>query len=309
MKVFLAGATGVIGRPLVPALIGAGHHVTGMTRTPEKVAALRAAGAEPVVADALDADAVMSAVKDARPDAIIHQLTAIPHRLDPRRIERDFALTDRLRGEGTRYLVAAAQASGVPRILAQSVAFAYNPGPAGTVHGEDDPLILSPPAEFRRSAGALAELERTVLGAGGLVLRYGYFYGPGSAISSTGAMSADVARRRMPIVGDGLGVWSFIHIKDAVRATLSALTRGEPAPYNIVDDHPAAVSEWLPALAEALGAKRPHRVPAFLARLVAGDYGVAVMTRGQGASNARAKAELGWMPRYPSWREGFQSAL
>jgi len=309
MRVFLAGATGVIGRPLVPALIAAGHQVTGMTRSPEKLAALRAAGAEPVVADALDADAVMSAVKDARPDAIIHQLTAIPQRLDPRRIKRDFELTDRLRSEGTRHLVAAARASGVPRILAQSIAFAYDPGPAGTVHGEDDPLIISPPAQFRRSAGALAELESTVLGAGGLVLRYGYFYGPGCGISRSGAISADVARRRMPIVGDGRGVWSFIHIEDAAQATLGALTRGESAPYNIVDDHPAAVSEWLPALAEALGAKPPRRVPAFLARLVAGDYGVAVMTRAQGASNARAKAELGWTPRYPSWREGFQSAL
>jgi len=309
MRVFLAGASGVIGRPLVPALIAAGHHVTGMTRSPEKVAALRAAGAEAVVVDALDAEAVASAVRDARPEAIIHQLTAIPQRLDPRRIERDFALNDRLRSEGTKHLLAAAQGTGVTRILAQSIAFAYEPGPVGTVHGEGDPLIASPAKQFRRSARAVAELERSVLGAGGLVLRYGYFYGPNCGISQTGAMRADVLARRMPIVGRGAGVWSFIHIDDAARATVIALTRGEPGPYNIVDDDPAAVSEWLPALAQALGAKPPHRVPAFLARLLAGEYGVAVMTRAQGASNARARAELEWAPEHSSWREGFQSAL
>lgn len=309
MRVFLAGATGVIGRPLVPALIAEGHQVTGMTRSPEKLAALRAAGVEPVLADALDAEAVVSAVDQARPDAIIHQLTAIPQRIDPRAIERDFALTDRLRSEGTKHLIAAARASGVRRILAQSIAFAYDPGPAGTVHGEDDPLIVSPPKQFRRPARALAELERRVLGAGGLVLRYGYFYGPHCGISRTGAMSADVLRRRLPIVGRGTGVWSFVHIDDAARATVTALSRGAPGPYNIVDDDPAPVSEWLPGLAEALGAKPPRRVPAFLARLAAGDYGVAVMTRAQGASNARARAELGWMPQYPSWREGFATAL
>jgi len=309
MRVFLAGATGVIGRPLVRALIAAGHQVTGMTRSPEKVATLRAAGAEAVVADALDADAVMSAVGDARPEAIIHQLTAIPQRLDPRKLERDFALNDRLRSEGTKHLVAAAQENGVARILAQSIAFAYEPGPAGTLHGEDDPLIAHPAKQFRRSARALEELERTVLGAGGLVLRYGYFYGPHCGISQTGAMRADVLRRRLPIVGGGAGVWSFIHIDDAAHATVTALTRGGPGAYNIVDDDPAAVSEWLPALAQALGAKPPHRVPAFLARLAAGEYGVAVMTRAQGASNARAKAELSWTPQYPSWREGFAAGL
>ena len=170
-------------------------------------------------------------------------------------------------------------------------------------------MSSSPAKQFRRSAQALVELERTVLGAGGLVLRYGYFYGPRCGISQTGAMSRDVLRRRLPIVGSGSGVWSFIHIDDAAHATVSALTHGEPGPYNIVDDDPASVSEWLPALAEALGAKRPWRVPAALARLAAGDYGVAIMTRSQGASNARAKAELGWMPQYSSWREGFQTAL
>jgi nucleoside-diphosphate-sugar epimerase len=309
MRVFLAGATGVIGRPLVRMLIAEDHQVTGMTRSPQKVDALRAAGAEPVVTDALDAEAVMRAVSEAQPDAVIHQLTAIPQRLDPRKIERDFALTDRLRTEGTRHLVAAAQAAGVPRLIAQSIAFAYAPGPVGTVHRETDPLNMSPPQQFRRTAGALAELERTVLGAGGLVLRYGYFYGPHSGISQTGAMAGDVMRRRLPIVGKGQGVWSFIHIEDAARATVAALTRGRSGAYNVVDDEPAAVSEWLPALADSLGARRPYRVPTFIARPMAGSYGVATMTRAQGASNELAKRDLGWTPEHPSWREGFRNGL
>ena len=309
MRVFLAGATGVIGRPLLQLLLAEGHHVTGMSRSPEKAEGLRAAGAEPVVADALDPEAVMSAVREARPDAVIHQLTAIPARLDPRRIERDFALTNRLRTEGTKNLVAAAQRAGAARILAQSVAFAYAPGPAGTIHGEDDPLNMNPPTQFKGSAEALAALERTVLGAGGLVLRYGYFYGPRSAISRTGSMGVDVLRRRLPIIGKGQGVWSLVHVEDGARATVSALTRGDCGAYNIVDDEPAAVSEWLPALAEALGAKRPYRVPAFVAQHLAGDYAVAAMTRAQGASNERAKTELGWIPQHPSWRAGFRNAL
>jgi 2-alkyl-3-oxoalkanoate reductase len=309
MRVFLAGATGAIGAPLVRLLIADGHQVTGMTRSPGKADALRAAGADPVVADALDAEAVMSAVGQARADAVIHQLTAIPARLDPRRITRDFALTDRLRTEGTRHLVAAAQASGVSRIIAQSVGFAYAPGPSGTVHVEDDPLTTDPPEQFRRTAEAVAELERTVLGAGGLVLRYGYFYGPATAICADGSLGREVARRRLPIVGGGTGVWSFIHIEDAARATVAALGTGAPGAYNIVDDEPAPVSQWIPALADALGAKPPRRVPAWLARPLAGEYGVMTMTRAQGASNARAKSELGWTPLHPRWREGFTTAL
>jgi 2-alkyl-3-oxoalkanoate reductase len=309
MRVFLAGATGAIGAPLVRLLIHDSHQVTGMTRSPAKAAALRAVGAEPVIADALDADAVMNAVAQARADVLIHQLTAIPARIDPRKITRDFALTDRLRTEGTRHLLTAARASGVSRIIAQSIAFAYAPGPAGTVHVEDDPLMTNPPGQFKRAAAAVAELERAVLGAGGLVLRYGYFYGPATAICAAGAIGEDVARRRLPIVGTGAGVWSFIQIEDAARATVRALTHGEPGAYNIVDDEPARVSEWIPALAGALGVKPPRRVPAWLARPLAGEYGVMTMTRAQGASNARARAELGWTPRHPSWREGFARAL
>ncbi|HMD51488.1 MAG TPA: NAD(P)-dependent oxidoreductase [Solirubrobacteraceae bacterium] len=309
MRVFVAGATGVIGRRLVPVLLAGGHEVTGMTRSPGKLEALRALGAEAVLADALDADAVAAALSAARPDAVIDQLTSLPARIDPRRIDRDFAMNDRLRVEGTPILVAAARAAGASRVLAQSIAFAYAPGPAGTVHEEGDPLYLDAPEPFRRSANALHELERTVGEVGGTVLRYGYFYGPGSSISSGGSMATDLARRRLPIVGSGQGVWSFIHVDDAARATVCALDAGRTGVYNVVDDDPAPVARWLPALAEALGAPRPWRVPEWIARPLAGSYGVASMTRAQGASNALAKRELDWTPAYPSWREGFRAAL
>jgi nucleoside-diphosphate-sugar epimerase len=309
VRVFLAGATGVIGRRLVPMLLADGHQVTGMTRSQEKLEQLRASGAEPALADALDAAAVRDAVAQARPEAVIHQLTALPARIDPRKIERDFALNDRLRSEGTRILVGAAQAAGAKRIVAQSIAFSYAPGPPGTVHREQDPLLDDPPKSFARSARAVHDLERAVLDAGGVVLRYGYFYGPGSAMSRGGSIGQDVSRRRLPIVGGGQGVWSLIHVDDAARATVAALTRGQSGPYNIVDDEPAAVSEWLPALADALGAPRPLRVPVLIARPLAGAYGVASMTTAQGASNERAKRELGWQPQHHSWREGFRTAL
>jgi 2-alkyl-3-oxoalkanoate reductase len=309
MRVFLAGASGAIGRPMVPMLIAAGHHVTGMTRSPAKLDALRAAGAEAVLADALDAEAIARAVAEAQPDAIVNQLTAIPHRLDPRKIVRDFELTDRLRVEGTRNLLAAARAAEVRRTIAQSIAFAYAPGPPGTIHRESDPLNLDPPRQFKRTAASVAELERMVLEAGGQVLRYGYFYGPGTAIARAGSLGAEVARRRLPIVGGGTGVWPLIHIDDAARATVAALAVERPGVYNIVDDEPAPVSEWVPALAAALGAQRPMRVPAWLARPVAGSYGIMTMTRAQGASNELAKRELGWTPRIASWREGFRGAL
>jgi nucleoside-diphosphate-sugar epimerase len=309
--VFVAGATGAIGQPLLRMLVAEGHQVTGMTRSPANAQALRAAGAEPVLADALDAAAVTRAVASARPEAVIHQLTAIPARLNPRKIVRDFELTDHLRTEGTRILVGAARAAGAWRVLAQSIAFAYAPGPPASVHVESDPLTATanPPKQFRRSAAAIAELERTVLGAGGLVLRYGYFYGPGSAISRGGSLCADVSRRRLPIVGGGTGVWSFVHVEDAAEATVAALANGASAAYNVVDDEPAPVCEWLPALAAALGAPPPRRVPSLLARPLAGSYGIMTMTAAQGAANALAKRELGWQPRYSSWREGFQTAL
>jgi len=282
MRVFLAGATGVIGRRLLALLLAEGHEVTGMTRSAGRVEQLRAAGAEAVVADAFDADALKRVVAEARPDAVIHQLSSIPPRIDPRKMQRDFATNDRLRTEGTANLVAAAKAAGVTRLIAQSVAFFYAPGPPGTVHVERDPLLrgAQAPAPVKRSAEALVSLERTVLDAGGTVLRYGYFYGPGSAISREGSTGREVARGRLPIVGSGAGVWSFIHVDDAAAATVAAL-----------------------------GASKPRKAPALLARVLAGSYGVATMTEAQGASNALAKRELGWSPRYASWREGFETAL
>jgi 2-alkyl-3-oxoalkanoate reductase len=311
VRVFLAGATGAIGRQLVPRLIAAGHEVTGTTRSPQRAAELQASGAKAVVLDALDRSAVHEALAAARPEAVIHQLTALPQRIDPRKVERDFVLNDRLRSDGTELLVSAAQAAGTSRIVAQSISFFYAPGPPGTVHVESDPL-LSPaqaPAMMKRSTAAVETLERTVLGAGGLILRYGYFYGPGTAIARDGSMGQDLAKRRMPVVGGGTGVWSLVHIADAAEATVAALKRGGSGAYNVVDDRPARVAEWLPALAAAIGAPKPMRVPAWLARPLAGEYGVATMTASQGASNARAKAELGWTPTHPDWREGFRTSL
>jgi nucleoside-diphosphate-sugar epimerase len=311
MRVFLAGATGVIGRRLLPLLLAEGHEVTGMTRSAGRVEQLRAAGAEAVVADAFDAGALTRVVAEARPDAVIHQLTSIPPRIDPRKMQRDFATNDRLRTEGTANLVAAAKAAGVTRLLAQSVAFFYAPGPPGTVHAESDPLLREDqaPKPIRRSTAALASLERTVLDAGGTVLRYGYFYGPGSAISREGSTGREVARGRLPIVGSGAGVWSFIHVDDAAAATVAALTANKRGVFNVVDDEPARVAKWIPALARALGASKPRKVPALLARALAGSYGVAIMTEAQGTSGALAKRELDWSPRYASWREGFETAL
>ncbi len=308
MRVFVAGATGVIGRRLVPALLAAGHEVTAMCRSPERAEQARAAGAEAAVADALDAEAVRTAVASARPDAVVNQLTALPKHIDPRRIERDFELNDRLRSEGSAILAAAARDAGAVRLVAQSIAFMYEPGPPGTLHAEEDPLVLRPAPSFARSADAIKRLEGTTRDHGGTVLRYGYFYGPGSAVAPDGSIVQDLRRRRMPVVGSGAGVWSFVHVDDAADATVAALG-APPGVYNVVDDEPAPVREWLPALAQAAGAPRPMRVPAFIARLAAGDYGVQVMTRGQGASNGRAKRELGWSPAHASWREGFRTAL
>jgi nucleoside-diphosphate-sugar epimerase len=311
MRVFVAGATGVLGRSLLPMLVADGHEVTGMTRSPEKAQALRAAGAEPVVADALDAEALKAAVVDARPEAIVHLLTSLPHRLDPRKVERDLAVNDRLRSRGTRDLIAAAQAAGVKRIVAQSIAFAYLPGPPGTLHSETEVLNLNGPKSFRRTAQALHDLECAVRGVQGTVLRFGYLYGPGTSIARDGTMAEDLRSRRMPIVGSGEGVWSFVNVDDAARAIVIALDRqdGEAHIYNVVDDEPAPVREWLPALAAAVGAPRPWRVPTSLARVIGGDLGVTFMVKAQGASGALAKQELGWQPQIPSWREGFRTAL
>lgn len=309
MRVFVAGATGAIGRPLVPRLVEAGHDVVGMTRSPAKADGLRDAGAEPVVADALDADGLRDAVVKAHPEVVVHQLTAIPAALDPRKMAEQFALTNRLRSEGTRNLVAGAQAAGARRVVAQSVAFAYPPGEG--LAGEEEPLNLDVPGRFRPTIGAVYDLETAVLGAEGLeglVLRYGYFYGPGTSYASDGATAEQVRRRRFPLVGKATGVSSFIHIDDAARATVAAVEGWPPGACNVVDDDPAPVAEWLPAYADALGAKRPRRVPAWLARRFVGEWAINFMLRARGASNARA-LERGFQPEHPSWRQGFVEAL
>ena len=307
MKVFVAGASGVIGRALVPLLVQEGHLVTAMTRSPQRTTALSAAGATPVVCDALDGGALTAAIGEATPDAVVHELTSLPKAINPRTALRDLASNDRLRVEGTRNLVAAARAAGARRIVAQSIAFAYAPGPG--LRDEDDPLYLDAPAEFRRSVDAVATLEQAVTGAGGVVLRYGYLYGPGSSYAHDGSLAELVRRRRFPVVGSGDGIFSFVHVDDAVRATVRALDHAAPTIFNIVDDEPAAAREWLPVYAAALGARPPRRVPAWLVRGFAGSYAAQMMTSWPGASNARARERLGWRPAIASWREGFRSAL
>ena len=308
-RVFVAGATGAVGKPLVPLLVEAGHSVVGMTRSPAKAEAVRAAGAEAVVADALDRDAVVDAVGKANPEVVVHQLTALSGKFDTRRFDRLFEVTNRLRTEGTDHLLEAARAAGARRFVAQSFAGWPYERTGGPVKTEEDPLDPAPPEPMRRTLDAIRYLEEAVLGAEeleGIVLRYGAFYGPDTGI---GALLEDVRRRRFPIVGKGTGVWSFVHVGDAGRATVATVERGAPGVYNIVDDEPAPVSEWLPVLAESIGAKPPRRVPVFLARLVAGEAGVSMMTQARGASNAKAKHDLGWELKYPTWRQGFRQGL
>ena len=307
MRVFVAGATGAIGKQLVPRLVAAGHEVTGMTRSESKEAMVRKLGAVPVVADALDPDQVAEAVGQARPDVIVHELTAIGA-LDMRHFDRDFALTNRLRSEGTDYLLSAGQAVGVRRFVAQSAVYGFYARTGGAVKREEDPLDPSPPRETRGAIAAVRHLEEAVVGAQwteGIVLRYGAFYGPGTSMAPGEEQFELVRRRKYPLVGDGGGVWSFIHIGDAAEATVAAVEHGSRGIYNIVDDDPAPVAEWLPALAQELGAKKPMRVPRFVGRLFAGEVGAVFMAEIRGASNAKAKRELQWRPAHPSWRQGF----
>jgi nucleoside-diphosphate-sugar epimerase len=310
MRVLVAGATGAIGKQLVPRLVAAGHAVHGMTRSESKQALLRELGAVPVVADALDPDQVAEAVARAKPDVIVHQLTAIGA-VDPRHMERDFAPTNRLRTEGTDYLLAAAQAVGARRVVAQSNgAFVYARS-GGAVKSEEDPLDPTPVREMRAIIAALRHLEGAVLGADwteGIVLRYGALYGPGTSMAPGGNEFELIRKRKFPVVGRGGGVWSFVHVADAAEAAVAAVEHGSRGVYNVVDDEPARVAEWLPALAQALGAKQPRRVPRFIGRLFAGECGVQMMTELRGASNAKAKRELAWRPGHPSWRQGFAAA-
>jgi len=309
MKVLVAGATGAMGKQLLPRLAADGHDVVGITRSEAKLDLVRELGATGVVADVLDPDQVARVVAETEPEVIIHQLTALNRPFDVRHFDRTFEETNRLRTEATDHLLAAGRAAGVKRFIAQSYAgwpFARTGGP---VKSEDDPLDPSPPDGIRQSFDAIRYLERAVTGADwteGIVLRYGGFYGPGTSLSREGGeQTKQIRERKFPVVGDGGGVWSFVHIEDAADATLASVTRGRPGIYNIVDDDPAPVAEWLPAAASAVGAKPPRHVPRWLGRLVAGEVGVVIMTDVRGASNDKAKRELGWAPRHPSWREGF----
>jgi 2-alkyl-3-oxoalkanoate reductase len=309
MRVFVAGASGVIGRALVPQLVAAGHEVTGTARSEERAEAVRAAGARAVVCDALDAEALRAAVTEAAPEVVVHQLTALPHRFDPRDREI-YTATNRVRTEGTRNLIDAASAAGARRLVCQSIAFAYAPGARPEVMDEDAPLALGSPPPFGDGVRAIEAMERAVLGAEGLegvVLRYGWFYGPGTFYADDGSVAHDVRRRRFPVIGKGTGLFSFVHVDDAASATVAAVERGAPGIYNVVDDDPAPQREWLPAYADAIGAKKPFRVPVWIARLVVGKIATVAGVQ-PGASNAKAKRELGWKPRWRSWREGFPDA-
>jgi nucleoside-diphosphate-sugar epimerase len=278
-----------------------------MTRSESKQATLSELGAVPVVADALDPDQVAEAVGGVRPDVIVHELTAIGA-FDPRHFDRGFAPTNRLRTEGTNHLLSAGQAVGVRRFVAQSNgAFAYA-RTGGAVKGEEDPLDATPAREQRETVAAICHLEQAVLSADwteGIVLRYGAFYGPGTMMAPGEGMFEMIRERKVPLVGGGGGVWSFVHIADAAEATVAAVEHGSRGVYNVVDDEPAPVAEWLPALAQTLGARKPRRVPRFIGRLLAGEVTAVQMTELRGASNAKVKRELGWLPRHASWRQGF----
>jgi nucleoside-diphosphate-sugar epimerase len=308
MRIFVAGASGAIGRRLVPLLVAAGHSVVGLTRTPGKATFVRSLGAEPVVADGLDAKAIHAAIAEARPEVIVHEMTGLSGAGNLRNFDRAFRASNRLRTEGTDHLMAAAKAAGVRRLVAQSFCGWPYARIGGPVKSEADPLDRDPPKELRRTLAAIRHLESTVtrsLDVEGIVLRYGAFYGPDTGLFD-GSFVAQVRRRRAPLIGDGGGWWSFVHIDDAAAATLLAIERGKAGNiYNIVDDDPARVRDWLPALARVLGAGPPFSVPAWIPRFLGADHLIAMMTEGRAGSNAKAKLELGWQPAHPSWRRGF----
>jgi nucleoside-diphosphate-sugar epimerase len=306
-RVFVAGASGAIGRPLVRQLLEAGHDVTGMTRREEHAAAIRDTGADASVCDVFDREALIEAVIAAQPDVVVHELTSLPPRIDPRRADT-YPATNRLRTEGTSTLIEAARAAGAGRFVAQSVAFVYEPvGPR--VVDERAPVIEDASGHLGEAMRAVLDCERQVLAIDGLVLRYGYFYGPGTSFERDGTMAEDIRRRRFPIVGSGQGTMSFVHIDDAAEATVAACERGEPGIYNVCDDDPAPMREWIPVYAAAIVASRPLRVPRWVVRLAAGKTIARLTTEMRGASNEKAKRELGWLPRHPSWRQGFAEAL
>jgi nucleoside-diphosphate-sugar epimerase len=304
MRVFVTGATGALGRHLVPALVAEGHDVTATTRTAAKAGGLREAGATPVILDGLDRDAVIAEVLVASPDVIVHEMTALASMRSLRQPDKVFAVTNALRTQGTDNLLAAAAQAGTRRVIAQSYVSA-NARTGNLVKTEDDPIDTDPVPGARLALAAIRHVEETVprVAPEGIVLRYGSFYGPGAS----DILLDTVRKRQWPIIGGGTGIWSFIEITDAAAATLAAVTDGAPGVYNIADSDPAPSAEWLPYLAGLLGAKPPLRVPAWLGRLLAGEFIVAQMTSARGLSNEKARKELGWEPRYPSWREGFRA--
>jgi len=303
MRVFLAGASGAIGTRLVPQLIDRGHEVIGTSRSPATAERVRALGAEPVLLDLLDPHAVRKAVLESEPDAIVHQATALANVRFSRNLDRSFAQTNLLRTEGTDTLLAAAREAGVRRFVGQSFAGMRYAREGGPVKTEDDPLDPTPVETMRETSAAMTYLDEAVTAAGGIALRYGGFYG-----APNDGLLEPVRKRQFPIVANGDGISSFVHFDDAASATVLALDQDGPAIYNIVDDEPAAVREWLPVLADALGAEPPRHVPVWVARLFAGEAGVMLGTESRGASNAKAKRELGWSLRYPTWRQGFVEA-
>lgn len=314
MKVLVAGASGAIGKRLVPQLVARGDEVIALTHSPTNVEPLRAASAQPIVADALDRSAVIRALQQAEPEVVIHELTALAGAKNYRKFDDEFALTNRLRTEGAEYLLEAARAVGVRRFIAQSFGnWNYARTGSGSVpKTEDDALDPHPPRNQQQSLQAIRYLEHAVLAADGIegvALRYGNLYGPGTGFAVDGELVAMVRKRAFPIVGDGGGVWSFIHVEDAASATIAAMLHGAPGVYNIADDEPAPVRVWLPELARAVGAKPPLHIPVWLGRLIVGEVGVSLMTQIRGASNAKARRELGWTPCYATWKQGFRTGL
>jgi 2-alkyl-3-oxoalkanoate reductase len=324
MKIIVAGASGAMGRALVPLLVRAGHDVVGMVQRPRSAEVVHGLGAEPRTADALDAGAVLACFREVRPQVVIHELTAIPATLDMRHFDREFAQTNRLRTEGTRHLLAAAVDVGAAHFIAQSFAgWTYGRSGNGSktngtkskatkLKTEEDAFDPDPPAKLRATLDALKALERAVLSETrltGAVLRYGGFYGPHTSIAKDGSIVRAVRRRKLPLVGEGAGVWSFVHVEDAASATAAAVESGRGGIYNVVDDEPAPVAEWLSFLAHCAHAQPPRHVAAWMARLLIGEHVVVVMNEIRGVSNAKIKRELAWTPRWPSWREGFRDVL
>jgi len=311
MRVFVAGASGAVGGRLLPLLVSAGHSVVGLTRAPARAESIRRVGAEAAIADALNRAAIVKAVASAKPDVIVHEMTSLRAANDLRRAERSFALTNRLRTEGLQNLLAAARQAGTPRIVAQSFCGWPYARAGGPVKSEEDALDPEPPRELRRTLEAIRYLEHTVTGSSGIdgvVLRYGAFYGRGTGLFD-GPLIDQLRRRRVPLIANANGWWSFLHVDDAAAATAVAVERGAAGIYNIVDDEPAPVREWLPALAGMLGARPPRHIPRWLARIAVGAHIVAMMTEARAGSNAKAKRDLLWQPAHPSWRQGFAEVL